>query len=245
MNATTTRREGNQINWWFGEFMLAVLRQDDATQSLALKHLQRLAHGIAHNKGLFPPIGPNWNDAVNKAVLEQWNRFRHLTAEEIEEHRGRNKFAVVSNAMWQRMIDEIRSHCARRTTPGSDAFFNNLHSDYVDLQDALVDLPFEGLLDDVSGLSPGNQGIFAAVVQTARDPDVTRYTDSQVREITIKGAAEIRQVSLQQARRDLKRVTAAPEKRVATLRACIPRRRPIASGWRRNRPLGGADEGDP
>ena len=109
------RSNANKINKWFGILMLARLRDDMGAQAEAHRNLQRLGWGIAHNNGWSHPDDYHgWNSPVNLALTQQLNWFGKLGLRAIYEHMIGNQFAVVSNAIRQRLLDEVRSLCRQQ-----------------------------------------------------------------------------------------------------------------------------------
>jgi len=210
------RSNANKINKWFGILMLARLRDDMGAQAEALKHLHRLGWGIARNNSLHHPddyIG--WNSQVNFALTQQLEWLGKLSLREIYEHMVGNEFAVVSIAIRQRLLDEVKALCSYQGRYVSDDFLELVPSPEPSPEDKVQVSSFVKLLESPhNGLRSFERGIFAAVAAAIQDPDLPAMTVSQVKEEVVKRAASIRKVSPQQARKDLKKFMAAKDKRL-------------------------------
>lgn len=219
------RAKKNAVNLHFGLLKLALSGGDDEAQWRALKKLEELAYGIAENSGLFRKDEEGWGDATNQAVFEQLKHFSELDGWTSLEFMIDNKFAVVGNAIKERIIDEIRAREKHANLDSLDdeqlhKALESIPSKELSAEDcAVIESLFSELesLDD--GSTKGIQRTFAGIAQTLRESGLGGLTTSQLIEEIKKQIAASGGVSDRQARNNWQAFLESPEALAKTVQA--------------------------
>ena len=245
------RANKNQTNKWFGLLKVEHQRRDTGAQKQALQNLQHLGWGIAKNNGWFHPDGSaGWNGPVNLALTEQLNRFSNLGLRETYEYMVDNRFAVVANAIEQRLLDEVGKLCRQqRCQHVSDYFLESVPSSEPSPEEMVQFAAVPKLLESSgSGLRGYQQGIYAAVESVIQDSRLPTMTVPQLRAELVRLDAAGRKVSLRQARKDLKKFRAEKDKhwwQLANRLSVSPSQWRRGLNYRRRRPVSVVEEDDP
>ena len=244
------RANKNQVNKSFGLLKVALLRADTGAQEQALQNLQHLGWGIAKNKVWFHPDGnAGWNSQVNLALTEQLNRFSNLGLRETFEYMVDNRFAVVANAIKQRLVDELRALYRQQPSQHvSDDFLESVPSPEPSPEEMAQFDSLVRLLESPAGeLQNYERRIYAAVEVVIQDHNLPAMTVAQARAELVRQAAAGGNVSLRQSRKDLQKLTAEKDKhfeRLANRLSVSPSQWRRGRNYRRKRPVPGVDEDD-
>lgn len=211
------RARRNKVNVHFGLLKLAILSKDHVAERNSFKKVQALANGIARNNELFRSDGEGWDAATGLAVFEQLNRFADMDWQNSLEFMIDGKFAVVGEAIRQRIVDEVRGHMRRAPLESLDdeKVYEKLEGTVTrecNPEDRLV---IESILSDLGLSSDGSptavQRVLAAIGQTLAEPDLGGFTGSQLVEEIKERAATIGNVTERQARNDWNAFKASQE----------------------------------
>ncbi len=244
------RANKNQTNKWFGLLKVEHQRRDTGAQKQALQNLQHLGWGIAKNNGWFHPDGnAGWNGPVNLALTEQLNRFSTLGLRETYEYMVGNRFAVVANAIKQRLLDEVGKLCRQqRCQHVSDDFLESVPSLEPSPEEMAQFAAIPKLLESSgSGFRDYEQGVYAAVEVVTEDPHFPAMTVAEIKAELRKRISASRKVGPRQVRKDLQKFTAERDKhleRLAEQLSVSPSQWRQGRNYRRKRPVPGLDEGD-
>jgi hypothetical protein len=213
INATENCEPGgkNKTNWNLGEFLLAIRDGALDPNKYHLRFFHSIGLSIAHLSHWFHVEGWNgWRSVVNMALVEQIQRFRNASREEIRQLRAENRLKFFYPAIRNREIDEIRklgrysseipldleipAHVPVDVRPHPNA---NLQREDVlaVIERAKSDFPDDEAICE----------ILSQVQAILLDPDAIDMDNCRAE--IVRRIADRRRVTLQQARTDLRRFT--------------------------------------
>jgi len=198
----------NETNFQFGQLLIAHRNGDIAGSTHAYFRLRRLLRGIPYQRQCYTNDPQQWQSVINGALGELCAKHASLNVREIFTRMMENGFAYVYKAVGDRVIDEFRRNERRRSEVQSlrASFFETVPQCQPSPE---RDLQIESLARLVEAtsptLEPKYQAILKIFAQGLRELEwVAEHSQAELNATVVKEIAQVRDVTLQQARADLK-----------------------------------------